>query len=768
MFIGALTLAVVANLSSFDGADAWLLRKNYLSAEFVEVDAGGLDVDLLEPALKAARPTFLGLGLELDAARHPDSPRVLLRSGEAFPETLKPALEKLGFQFIDRSSFSFFGRRYDRENDALVATFEDPSRPGLPVTIWYANSPNSLAAYVTAFNPEMRPGFASFRHGELELSGGLDVDGTLQTTLLLDRRRAWSERFESDRRLDLVGFSCRVPMMFEVVRATDYLDILIRARRATLLWADATGAAAEAPVAAIGEMNVIVHGHVEAMQTLLDVSALSAVNPVTRTVHALLAPGIPHDGGAAVAESTARRFLGSPAEEWLAVGAGVSAAGTWWGRTLDEQVAKLVAAGVVPALEVLTSPRQVEFISPHVMDPLRGYLFAHLADKHGYGFLRDLWQGRIALDIEAERSDWLLALHVPVPVDRESQQIGALGTWRAGAIVVPGPVGYGSRAMETSVANLKVFGASAVSLRATYFHETPEALVPGRLHHSDVPGLASDLELASAAAAARKAGLRVGIELHVLSSASGGYLADLSLPSEATCRQFFADYEPALVHGALIADLLGADLFSCGNGLSNTTMPSALESINTIKAEGWTHLIRLARQLFAGESIYTAGSQYELEGLLFADELHVYSMEFFPRLDLGPNGVALGREHKPDSTFFTQRLQGNLLRAANFAEERGKPLFLGSVGFSSARDGWRQTDWPRGVAAPELQMELYRSFRQAVLRVEDKLPGRLVGLMLWNWSSYPAAGGLADAGFTPQGKDALEWLDELLLNPHLE
>jgi hypothetical protein len=767
MFIGALTLAVVANLSSFDGADAWLLRKNYLSAAFVEVDAGGLDKDLLEPALKAARPTFASLGLELDAARHPDSPRVILRSGEAFPDTLKPALEKLGFQFIDSSSFSFFGRRYDRENDALVATFEDPSRSGLPVTIWYANSPNALAAYVTAFNPEMRPGFASFRHGELELSGGLDVDGGVQTTVLLDRRRAWSERFENDRRLDLVGFSCRVPMMFEVVRATDYLDILIRARRATLLWADPTGAGAETPVAAIGEMNVIVHGHVEEMQTLLDVSALSAVNPVTRTVHALLAPGVPHDGGAAVAESTARRFLGSPAEEWLAVGAGVSAAGTWWGRTLDEQVAKLVAADVVPSLEDLTRPRLVEFISPHVMDPLRGYLFAHLADKHGYGFVRDLWQGRTVLDVEAERTDWELALQAPVPVERTAQAM-ALGAWRAGAIVVPGPVGYGSRAMETSVADLKVHGASAVSLRATYFHETPEALVPGRLHRSDVPGLASDLDLASAAAAARKVGLRVGLELHVLSSASGGYLADLSLPSEATCEQFFADYEPALVHGALIADLLGADLFSCGNGLSNTTMPSALESINAIKRDGWTHLIELARKLFAGESIYTAGSQYELEGLLFADSLSVLSMEFFPRLDLGANGAVLGQDHKPDSAFFTQRLQGSLMRAASYAEAVGKPLFIGSFGFASARDGWRQTDWPRGAPAPELQNELYRSFRQAVLRVEDKLPGRLVGLMLWNWSSYPAAGGLADAGFTPQGKDALGWLDELLLNPHLE
>ena len=108
------------------------------------------------------------------------------------------------------------------------------------------------------------------------------------------------------------------------------------------------------------------------------------------------------------------------------------------------------------------------------------------------------------------------------------------------------------------------------------------------------------------------------------------------------------------------------------------------------------------------------------------------------------------------------------MRAASYAEAVGKPLFIGSFGFASARDGWRQTDWPRGAPAPELQNELYRSFRQAVLRVEDKLPGRLVGLMLWNWSSYPAAGGLADAGFTPQGKDALGWLDELLLNPHLE
>ena len=768
MFIGACALAVVANLPVLDRSDPWLLRRNYLAAEVVEVDAAGLEEASLERALDASRARFAAVDQRLVRGAE-EGPRLLLRAGEPFPPAFDERLEALGFERTDGTRFSFFGREYERDNDALVATFEDPQRPGLPVTIWYANSPGALADYLTGIGPQLRPGFASFRHGELELSGPLASDGAVQTTELVDRRRVWSERFESDRRLTLLGFTCRVPQSFEVARAVEYLDTLVAARRATLLWADPGGTAAETPVGAIGEMSVIVHGHVEDMRTLLDTAHLSTVNPVTRTVHALLAAGIPHDGGAAVAEATARRFLGAPAQAWMAPAAGVSIANVWWGRDLDAHVARLVAAGVVPDLARLVETSEAP-LSPHVLAPLRGALFQHLNEVHEPGFLRDLWTGAVELDLAAERPAWearLAALAPPTPALRDAL---AVGDWRAGAVLVPGPVGYGARQTETSVAELAAFTATdagALALRATYFCSRPETAVPGRALGRAVPGLQDDLELASAAAAARANGLAVHLELHVLTSPSGGYLADLSLPRAVDLEGFFESYRPPLVHAALLADLLGAELFSVGSGLSNTSIAGRLPEIDALREAGWRELVGLTRGLFDGQITYGAASQHELEGLLFGDALDVLQLEFFPDLDRGPGGERYGSSQRPDAGIFVQRIQNGLERAARYAEEVGQPLLIGATGFASARDAWLRTEWPRGAADPGIQTELLRSLAFALDGLEDEFPGRLVGVLYWNWSSYPGAGGLADAGYTPQGKPSLQWLGQLFASLRL-
>lgn len=772
MFIGALALAAAANLPSLDGADPWLLRRHYLAEPVVAVDAGELGAEWAQGALAEAGRAFGEAGQELASSGAPqDAPRLVLRVGEAFPSELDGPLERLGFEVVGDQAFRFNGRDYERESDALVATFEDPAHPGLPVTIWYANTAEALGDYLDGFGPQTRPAVAAFRFGELELTGPLDGNGLLRTSSLVDRRRVWSERFEADRRLRVLGFTCRVPAEFELQRALDYSDALVRARRATLLWAEPGGAAAESPVAAVGEVNVIVHSHVADMQTLLGAADLSIVNPVSRTVHALLAPGIPHDGGAAVAESVARRFLGPPAEGWMAEAAGVSAAGTWWGRDLETEVARLVAAGVVPSLAELTGqpPAGPACRSPHVLAPLRGLLFQHLSEVHGEGYLRDLWSGTLAFDAASEDAAWKarLAACDATPGTRR----GALepGAWTAGAQLVPGPVGYGSRETRTSLDELASLGARAVTLRATYYRTAPEAVYLGRRANNAVPGPDDDLALASAAAAARAAGLEVQLELHVLSSASGGYLADLSLPGGEDLAGFFADYHPLLVHAALVAERIGAVRFSVGSGLANTSMLiEHTPALNAAREVGWNGLLDVAEALTDATVLYTASGDYELTNLAFAERLPLLAVEFFPRLDLAPGGGSFGADHKPEEHVLTQRLGAQLERSLGHARALDKPLLIASVGFASAHEAWMRTDWPRGSADPDVQADLTRGLWTAVARLGPDDARALVGLFLWNWSSYPSAGGLADTGYTPQGKPARAQLPKLFANPHLE
>jgi len=758
--LAPLLLALPAPIAS----DFWELRRGYLSRSAVVVDAGRLGDDSLERVLATARARFdeVGQVLKLGSGEG-QNPRLLLRAGGPFPASFEAPFERMGF-VREGGQFTFFGRSFERPEDGFMATFEDPERPGLPVTVWYANSAEALEAYLSVLRPSFRPGFRAFRGGELELSGALSSSGGLRTADLIDRRKAWTQRFDSDRRIKLRGFTCRVPERFEVDRALAFLDVLGTARARALTWADASGAAAEMPVGAIGDTRVVVHGDVEEMLALIGNTEISVVNPVTGTVHVLLAEGLPDDGGAAVAESAVRRLLGAPSAPWLGPAVGVSAAASWWGRPLGSYGARLVAAGVVPDLGDLLEPTPSSFLSPHVRSPLLGLLFEHLAAQHGHAFVRDLWTGKVQLDTIGEEPAWREFLQ---GLQREEEPDGKAAplAWRAGCLLVPGAVGYGSRAVRDSLRALTESGANTVTLRSFDYRDAPEPEIPGALHPPAVPAEESDLALASAASLAHVEGLQVGLEMHLLASSQGGKTAALSMPDVPRCEEFFADYRPFLIHEALLAELLGAAHFSVGSGLENTTTASRVVAQSSIKRAGWQDLIRTARALFDGQVIYTAGSLHEAEELLFLDDLDVLALELFPALTGGPDAIDRGPGQAPDEGRLASQLTGQLMRAGEFAGAHGIGLWLTGMGFASTREAWQRTDLPRGATSPPTQLLLYRALATAVKRLETKQPGRLVGLQLWNWSSYPAAGGLADRGYTPQGKPAAELLPGLFSAP---
>ncbi len=264
MFLGALALSFLALPASLPVSDPWQLRHGYLSSAVIEVDPGTLDPEPLAQVLATLSGRFERTGQRLALETRPSGPRVLLRSGSAFPASFESSLGRLGFAWnsAEPGVFLFHGRRFERAEDGFAATFEDPERAGLPTTIWFANSEVALTGYLTALEPQSRPGFSAFRGGELELSGALSPSGTMLTADMIDRRKAWSARFERDARLSLRGFNCRVPESFEGERALRYLDVLAEARARALTWADASGQAAESPVGALGKTSVGVQGRV--------------------------------------------------------------------------------------------------------------------------------------------------------------------------------------------------------------------------------------------------------------------------------------------------------------------------------------------------------------------------------------------------------------------------------------------------------------------------------------------------------------------------
>ena len=754
-------------------ADAWELRHAFLGAPRVAVV-----IPAEVPRAAAARALGDDPVLTLVEAAGPDEPRILaLADPAAVPADLAGPLERMGLAFVP-DGFTLHGRAWDTPEEGFVATFEDPSRPGVPVTLWYANSEPALAAYLQGLEATFTPGFAAFRGGEIELAGALAPDGRLLTGDLSDRRGTWLERFAGDSRITLRGFEFRVPASFDPDRATSYLAVLEAARERTLAWCDASGEARDRPVGVLGPTHVTLHGHAEEMLALLGDAVLSRVNPVNGHVHVLLAAGLPDDGGAAVAASAARRLLGHPAAGWLDDAAGVAGAGSWWGVDLDLWVAHLADGGLAPDLPAVLAGEG----SPHLVAPLRAFWLERLLERRGAAFVRDLWTGEVVVDVAAEAPTFAadLAAHAEAEAERLAtwRQERALratpDTWRAGAALEPGPAGagYGSRSADDSLAELAGHGAGAFGLRVTAYLEPSEPWHPGRLHRPRVAASASDAVLASALAAGEAAGLRGSLSPLLVSSPHGSHTADRTLATVARTEAFFAEYEPFLVHYALLAELCRVDLLSVGTGLGGSTKPPApgretpaALAVFAAKEAGWRHLVARTRGAFLGLVTYTAASPSEVRRLTFHDALDLVALELFHPLEPPADEPGGGPGMAPDPGRLVLKLAGVLRGTAEVAAEAGKPLVVLATGFASTSESWRRPHLARGITSPDTQALLYAVLAQAIGRVERRHPGVLRGLYLWSWSSYPEAGGLADRGWTPQHKPALEVLPRLFAPP---
>ena len=761
-------------------SDLWELRNHFLAAREVQVYPSGA---LTERAVRGARERFHGYKMTVMAPgaqpQGPAIPRIVLATPERLAAPggaqISTYFEHLGVEWT-ASGFDFYGRSWDFSEDGFAATFEDPDRPGLPLTIWYANSEESLALYMSSLEPVWTPGLAAFRIGETEFEGPLGVDGSLATADLIDRRVALRKRLKTDFSLSLRGFDIRMPKEFDVARAEAYLAECSLARSRSLAWADESGISQETPVAVLGNMSLTVHGHVADLLELLGVADLSQVNPVIGRVHVLLAPGLPDDGGAAIAEATARQLSGPPIVSWLAEGAGVYGADAWWGRDLSKWVAHLTASGCVPSLaEICREGTSNGFLSPHLVGPLRGFWFGHLLETRGPVFMRALWTGDAKLDsyaneeLEAEYRTALATSLVSFEGelrDRREHRRGLLEgvTWRAGVSLVPGPegAGYGSRSCAQSLVELSNLGANSFSLRTYAYQEAGGPTRPGELHASCVAASVSDLELASAAADGKALNMSNMLQPFLLSKPWGNVTASLSLTNAERIEQFFTGLAPYTTHYALLAELISSDIFCVGTGLSNTTQSHEEDgdavqvAMGEMKELGWREQISLAKSLFTGLVTYVPSTSEEARKLEFGDASDLFACEVFDSL-----GVDKSASQAPIKRDLIVRLNSLFENRLKYAEGAGRKLLIAGVGFASTEGAWLRPHLSRGETSATAQAFLFDALAESITSRREKHGEAIAGVYLWNWSSYSSAGGLADRGYTPQNKPALDYLTKI-------
>lgn len=696
------------------------------------------------------------------AARGGSIPRIVI--ADARTAGIGSLLDPLELRIApDQASFTFLDTRYDGPDDVIVATFADPARRGLPVTLYFGLDAARAASFVRDLTPTWRPAFRCFRGGLIEREGRFRPNGDVAWSAAHDELQALAKQPATTSRqtgLELVEHGS-----FEREALESYRGRLSAVHSELQTLFDVSDSEAERAT-----IRVHLWASAEALALATGSWSLSCVGPAPRSAHAVLAPQ--DDDGNAAARAWARELLGEPAQAWMLEGLGAHVAKSWWGKHLAaEWLPYLMTRGLVPDVQTLVSPQS--HLSPHLRVPLRGALFGLLLERDGARGVRDAWRGLrdTVLPSDADLLAWI-----------ESSSGGRTGVWREsrhdpasapafrrGLHLTPARDddgrafrGLGTRACETSLRGARELGANALVL-APYAYLAP-GFPDWPAETRDEPFDTSTPDVALATAAAQSLGMHVMFAPQLLTSRSGTWAGWTMIESGAEFERFFEGLQANLTHYALLAELCNADLFSVGSELARATRSAASANPYTpdylLRAsERWRTLIASSRKAFRGALTYSALGLPEAQAIDFWGELDYVGVGAYLSLGDGTPSVL-----RPDDDIAATKLHALFRAIRELAESHGRPALISDIGFAPTSEAWLAPDYARGALDLEEQRRLLAATAEA-LRRHARSGEPLAGLYLSCWSTDPTAGRDLDRSFTPQNRPALAALAQIFGRP---
>jgi hypothetical protein len=287
-------------------------------------------------------------------------------------------------------------------------------------------------------------------------------------------------------------------------------------------------------------------------------------------------------------------------------------------------------------------------------------------------------------------------------------------------------------------AALAELGADTVVLRhhvALSADPSPSIARTWRSAARDGSALHAPGEIWFAAAAARAAGLAVGLEPLVLNTPTSDLVARRKRADAAARASFAEQWADALEIEARLATRVGARLVVLGSDLPTMTRtrvepgldPAALDAaelaVRTDLAALWAETVRRVRTSFEGAVVYVARDLPELERAGFVADLDAVGLQHHPTLH-GRDAQALRASHAHA-----------LERARDAAGDR--PLLLVGVQTAATRDALADGRVPRGPLDEELQAASLAAFAQAFAPHAADVDG----LLLVEWTVEPARRG---------------------------
>ncbi|MBK7643291.1 MAG: hypothetical protein IPJ19_09600 [Planctomycetes bacterium] len=718
------------------------LMRNLLRAGTVEVAVrAGPAAQSVSRALLAHGSRAQGCALRLSKA-DPQLPRIVLGCYDDVP--VRALVERMGVRTGMKDGQAFFGiaeLEFATGDDALVACFEDPEREGLPLTVYYANDEEHLGRMAThELAPGWRPSLRAWSGGREALAGPLGLDGHIEPARLA---RASARKAEGEPALEplpergdgLRGFAQQGT---DPERLSATLERIVRARGELLAWA--------APGAAAPELDLVAYTRAEDYTRVAGSREAASVDPLARVVHVCLAKGMPSSGGEAAARAAGRKLLGECALPWLEDGAALSAAGNWWGESLESWLEWISARGLALPLERVVDPRADEELSPHLLVPLRAALFRLLRETRGDEALRALWTGKQTFEPDAalaqafEKSLAARAAAAPAELARRQRvSFPALGAdsrqaWR-GVESERGLQGEGwaSAAGARSVELAHELGANAFGVCTTIVAWPEPLALPDPLHPRRWNTREGDLEVWAALATARGLGMARLVDLDVRASPSGIEDAAWLRVSAVQWERFFATRRAALVHAGLLAELARAEALSLGCGIAAVTRDQVEGRQGTqanldSKRAGWDKTLAATRAAFSGALVYVA-TPPDLEQALFWKDLDAVGYQLDAKLAPGVGNTSADRQE------LVVRMRVALEQAAALASAQKKPWFLARTSFEPTLAAPGTPRSGAGAADPAGQRLQIEALGSALLKLPPA--SRPSASFLWRWPSDP-------------------------------
>jgi hypothetical protein len=160
----------------------------------------------------------------------------------------------------------------------------------------------------------------------------------------------------------------------------------------------------------------------------------------------------------------------------------------------------------------------------------------------------------------------------------------------------------------------------------------------------------------------------------------------------------------------------------------------------------WLVLIERLRRVYSGRLSYVSQGVEGLQSFAFWDRLDLAGVSLFP---------ALGSDREE----VEQRIRDTSHELRQLARALPVPLWVAEVGIASRNQAtlrpwaWQHLTAEEQGVDLQIQAWVLEQWLQA-------LAGEwLDGVLIWAWSSDPAAGGAQDNDFTPQNKPAQRVLD---------